>query len=179
MPALTQATAGRHAELMPYTVEMGEATRGFTPSFDAYFAAFGRIAEIDAEATRWFARCPVALCPVAPDVAPPVGVFAFPPVDGEPPRPGGKLSLCAYASALGLPALALPVLRSAAGLPVGVQLMARRGQELTLLAIAERLERRSAAGSIPTTVGRPQRPPLDRGSPIHKDRPAYNRGGRG
>ena len=140
VPALTQATAGRHAELMPYTVEMSEATRGFIPSFDAYFAAFGRIAEIDAEATRWFARCPVALCPVAPDVAPPVGVFAFPPVDGEPPRPGGKLSLCAYASALGLPALALPVLRSPAGLPTGVQLMGRRGQERTLIAIAERLE---------------------------------------
>ena len=73
---------------MPYIAEMAEATRGFTPSFDAYFAAFGRIAEIDAEATRWFARFPVALCPVAPDVAPPLGVFAFPPVDGEPPQAG-------------------------------------------------------------------------------------------
>jgi aspartyl-tRNA(Asn)/glutamyl-tRNA(Gln) amidotransferase subunit A len=138
--ALTQATAGRDAELMPYIVEMGEQTRGFTPSFDAYFAAFERIAEIDAEATRWFARCPVALSPVAPDVAPPAGVFAFPPVDGVPPNPGGKLSLCAYASALGLPAVALPVLRSPAGLPAGVQLMARRGQERTLLAIAGQLE---------------------------------------
>jgi Asp-tRNA(Asn)/Glu-tRNA(Gln) amidotransferase A subunit family amidase len=141
VPALTEATAGHEAaELMPYIVEMGEATDGFTPSFGAYFAAFERIAEIDAEAMRWFSRCPVALCPVAPDVAPPVGVFAFPPVDGEPLKPGGKLSLCAYASALGLPAVALPVLRSPAGLPAGVQLMARRGQERTLLAIAERLE---------------------------------------
>jgi amidase len=140
VPALTQATAGREAELMPYMVEMAEASRGFTPSFDAYFEAFGRIVEIDAEATRWFERFPVALCPVAPDVAPPVGVFEFPPVDGEPPRPGGKLSLCSYANALGLPAVALPVLRSPAGLPVGVQLMARRGQERTLLALAERLE---------------------------------------
>lgn len=141
VPAMTRATAGHAAaELMPYLVEMGEASSGFTPSFDAYFEAFGRIAEIDAEATCWFERCPVAVCPVAPDVAPPVGVFAFPPVDGEPARPGGKLSLCSYANALGLPALALPVMRSPAGLPVGVQLMARRGQERTLLAIAERLE---------------------------------------
>ena len=140
VPAMKRAVAGHEAELMPYVAEMGEASRGFTPSFDAYFAAFERIAEIDAEATRWFARCPVALCPVAPDVAPPVGRFVFPPVDGEPPRPGGKLSLCAYANALGLPALAVPVLRSPAGLPVGVQLMARRGQERTLVAIAERLE---------------------------------------
>ena len=68
------------------------------------------------------------------------GRFAFPDVDGEPPRPGGKLSLCAYASALGLPALALPVQRAPGGLPVGVQLVARRGEERTLIALAERLE---------------------------------------
>ena len=77
---------------------------------------------------------------MAPDVAPPLGEFAFPPVDGEPVRPGGKLSLCAYPSALGLPALALPVMRGPGGLPVGVQLIARRGEERTLVALAERLE---------------------------------------
>ncbi len=62
--------------------------------------------------------------------------MAWPPIDGEPPRPGGKLSLCAYANALGLPALALPVMRSPGGLPVGVQLMAPRGEDRTLLALA-------------------------------------------
>ncbi|MDP9346125.1 MAG: amidase family protein, partial [Actinomycetota bacterium] len=51
-----------------------------------------------------------------------------------------KLSLCSYASALGLPALAVPVMRSGTGLPVGVQLIARRGEERTLIALATRLE---------------------------------------
>ena len=125
---------------MPYNLEMAEAIRGFEPSFSAYAGAFEQIAEIDALATRWFERTPVALCPVAPDVAPPVGVFAFPPVDGEPTRPGGKLSLCSYANALGLPALAVPVMRSEAGLPVGVQLIGRRGEERTLIALAGTIE---------------------------------------
>jgi Asp-tRNA(Asn)/Glu-tRNA(Gln) amidotransferase A subunit family amidase len=133
-------TAGREDELMPYSAEMSKAMRGFQPSFAAYTAAFEQIASIDAAACEWFERTPVALCPVAPDVAPPVGMFAFPPVDGEPTHPGGKLSLCSYANALGLPALALPVMRSEAGLPVGVQLIGRRGEERTLIALAARIE---------------------------------------
>jgi amidase len=151
VPALMRATAGREDDLMPYNAEQAQAARAFTPSFEAYAAAFERIAAIDAAAQRWFEDHPVALCPVTPDVAPPLGTFAFPPIDGAPPRPGGKLSLCAYASALGLPALALPVMRSADGLPVGVQLLARRGEERTLIALAERLE--AAIGGWPDPDG--------------------------
>ena len=77
------------------------------------------------------------LCPVAPDVAPPVGVVEWPPVDGEPPRPGGKLSLCTYANVLGLPALAVPVIRTP--LPVGVQLIGWHGSERTLIALAREI----------------------------------------
>jgi amidase len=132
--------AGREAQLMSYNADMAQAMRGFEPSFAAYAAAFEQIAAIDAEATTWFERTPVALCPVAPDTAPPVGTFEFPPVDGEPTRPGGKLSLCSYANALGLPAVAVPVARSEEGLPVGVQLIGRRGEERTLIALAGVLE---------------------------------------
>jgi aspartyl-tRNA(Asn)/glutamyl-tRNA(Gln) amidotransferase subunit A len=101
---------------------------------------FTTVAAVDEAADAFFARTPVALCPPAPDVAPPVGTFVFPPVDGEPPRPGGKLTLATYANALGLPAVAVPVMRADGGLPVGVQLMARRGEERTLIALAARLE---------------------------------------
>jgi Asp-tRNA(Asn)/Glu-tRNA(Gln) amidotransferase A subunit family amidase len=132
--------AGREDELMSYNAEMAAAMQSFEPSLPAYVAAFERIAEIDAVVTPWFERTPVALCPVAPDVAPPVGIFSWPPVDGEPTRPGGKLSLCSYANALGLPALSVPVLRSDGGLPVGVQLIARRGEERTLIALARIVE---------------------------------------
>jgi Asp-tRNA(Asn)/Glu-tRNA(Gln) amidotransferase A subunit family amidase len=76
---------------------------------------------------------------VAPDVAPPLR-GSFGSVDGEPVRPGGKLTLCSYASALGLPTVTVPVARTTAGLPVGVQLIGRHGHERALLALARKLE---------------------------------------
>lgn len=138
--ALGPLLKAREVDVMPYIAELAEAAHTFEPSFTTYLAAWQRVAEINATAAAWFARNPIALCPVAPDVAPPVGTFAFPLVDGEPTGSGGKLTLCTYASALGLPALALPVMRTAAGLPVGVQLIGRRGEERTLIALAQRLE---------------------------------------
>ena len=138
--ALGPLLDGRENDVMSYVAEMAESGRGFEPSLESYLGAWERVAEIEGEATAWFALNPIALSLVAPDVAPPVGVFAFPPVDGEPTRPGGKLSLSTYANALGLPALAVPVERSEDRLPVGVQLIGRRGEERTLIALALRLE---------------------------------------
>ena len=66
---------------------------------------------------------------------------SFGPVDGEAIRPGGKLTLCTYANALGLPAVSVPVMVGDAGLPVGVQLIGARGHERALLALARELER--------------------------------------
>ena len=52
-----------------------------------------------------------------------------------------------FVNVTGLPAIALPVHRTAAdagaaGLPMGVQLIGRPGEEATLLAIGRQLERR-------------------------------------
>ena len=82
--------------------------RAFEPSIERYITAFDELAALEDNAAAWFRGHPVALCPVALDVAPPVGIVEWPPVDGEPTRPGGKLSLCTYANVLGLPALAVP-----------------------------------------------------------------------
>jgi Asp-tRNA(Asn)/Glu-tRNA(Gln) amidotransferase A subunit family amidase len=48
---------------------------------------------------------------------------------------------CKLASALGLPAAVVPVLRSPEGLPVGVQIVGRRGREDEVLAAARAIER--------------------------------------
>jgi len=92
------------------------------------------------EADRWFERHLAGLCPAAPEVAPPLRGAWSSEIDGVPTHPGGKLTLATYASALGLPAVCVPVMRSPAGLPVGVQLNGRRGSERTLLALARVLE---------------------------------------
>jgi len=131
--------AGREEELSPPVREMLEALRGFEPALAPYVDAFARLLALEHEADAWLERHGAALCPVAPDVAPPLR-GSFGPVDGEPVRPGGKLTLCTYASALGLPAVAVPVARTTGGLPVGVQLIGRRGHERALLALARELE---------------------------------------
>ena len=53
---------------------------------------------------------------------------------------GGKLALCTLASAVGLPAAAVPVLRTDDGLPIGVQLIGGRGRDLEVTAAARTLE---------------------------------------
>ena len=130
---------GREEELSPPIREMLGALRGFEPALAPYLDAFARLLALELEADAWLERHGAALCPVAPDVAPPLR-GSFGPVDGEPVRPGGKLTLCTYASALGLPAVVVPVARTTAGLPVGVQLIGRHGHERALLALARELE---------------------------------------
>jgi Asp-tRNA(Asn)/Glu-tRNA(Gln) amidotransferase A subunit family amidase len=140
--SLPAVVAGREQEVSPYIREMLAAARGFEPDWAAYFAASGQLARLEVEADRWFEEHPVAVCPAAPEVAPPLGGAWSAEIDGVPTRPGGKLTLATYASALGLPAACVPVMRSDAGLPVGVQLIGRRGSERTLLTLAGELEGR-------------------------------------
>ena len=63
----------RDAELAPYNRGAVAFARTFTPSLERYIAAFDELAALEEEARAWFREHPVALCPVAPDVAPPVG----------------------------------------------------------------------------------------------------------
>jgi amidase len=55
-------------------------------------------------------------------------------------RPGGKFTLRTLANAVGLPAAAVPVLRTEDGLPIGVQLIGGRGRDLEVIAAARTLE---------------------------------------
>jgi Asp-tRNA(Asn)/Glu-tRNA(Gln) amidotransferase A subunit family amidase len=130
---------GREAELTPYVREMVEQLRGNPASLEPYVAAFDRLATFGREAAAWFARHPVALSPVTPVPAPKLGE-GITEIDGEPPREGGKMTLCSYANALGLPAVSVPAGRTPEGLPLAVQLMGRRRGELELLAVAKDLE---------------------------------------
>jgi Asp-tRNA(Asn)/Glu-tRNA(Gln) amidotransferase A subunit family amidase len=137
--AMPAVVGDRFSELSPYLQEMFSAGSGSAPGLPAYLDASARLARYEGEADDWFREHPVAICPCAPDVAPPLGGRWPAEIDGVPMRPGGKLTLATYASALGLPAVCVPVMR-AEGLPVGVQLIGARGSERSLLALAAELE---------------------------------------
>ncbi len=130
---------GREAELSRYGREFVEQVRGFTPDLGGYLGAGRRLAEVDALAGEWLERHPLVLCPTVPVTAP-LAAEGIVSIDGKPPRPGGKLTLCTYANALGLPAASVPAGRDEDGLPLAVQLMAGRGRDLDVLAVAAELE---------------------------------------
>jgi Asp-tRNA(Asn)/Glu-tRNA(Gln) amidotransferase A subunit family amidase len=144
---LPDVVGDRFGELSPYLQEMFASAGDFRPSWDAYLDASARLARYEVEADAWLAEHPVAVCPAAPEVAPPLRGAWSAEIDGVPTRPGGKLTLATYASALGLPVVCVPVMRAeGSGLPVGVQLIGARGSERTLLSLAAELESSGAAG---------------------------------
>jgi Asp-tRNA(Asn)/Glu-tRNA(Gln) amidotransferase A subunit family amidase len=86
------------------------------------------VAELEARAAEWLDEVPVLLCPPAASPAFELGY-------GEPDI-FDLFHHCKLASALGLPAAVVPVSASPEGLPVGVQIVGRRGREDEVLAVA-------------------------------------------
>lgn len=76
---------------------------------------------------QWLRDCDVLLMPTAPQRA-----FAF-----GTPAPANQADLTAYANMAGNPALSVPLPVPADELPVGLQLVGRRGDDLRLVALAE------------------------------------------
>jgi len=72
----------------------------------------------------------------------PVGTITTSDVDGEGFRPRSRAfnPFCSLANRTGVPACSVPLFWNREGLPVGVQLLARFGDEATLFRIASQLE---------------------------------------
>ena len=79
---------------------------------------------------NWMKDCDVVVLPTTPQAA-----FPF-----DAPLPENQADYTAPASVLGLPAISIPCGRSPEGLPLGLQLIARRGADSLLLGVAASLE---------------------------------------
>jgi Asp-tRNA(Asn)/Glu-tRNA(Gln) amidotransferase A subunit family amidase len=77
-----------------------------------------------ASATAWLAGYDALIAPPAPAPAP------------EGLGTTGDPSCCTFASLVGFPAVTIPIGRAASGLPVGMQLVARAGEDDALLSVA-------------------------------------------
>lgn len=130
-----------HRELLSrYGRQVLDGVGGFTPDLALYVGAACRLSELEADVDGFFDRHPIALCPVVP-VPAPVAATGITTIDGEPARPGGKLTLCTYANVFGLPAASVPAGRAPdTGLPLAVQVIGRRGGDGDVLATAAQLE---------------------------------------
>jgi Asp-tRNA(Asn)/Glu-tRNA(Gln) amidotransferase A subunit family amidase len=107
--------------------------RGRAASAFDYQRACARIPAINEGFEEIFERCDALVTPAAPGTAP-RGLDST----GDP-------SFCTLWSLCGMPAITLPLLRGADGLPMGVQLVGRRDGDLRLLRTARWLASRLAA----------------------------------
>lgn len=128
------------APLSPQLAWQWEAVRGRVLDLDGYLAALSLRTELEREVDAWLEEHPILLAPVAATPAYPLGVLEAPLAGGDPVPLFELYASCTYASALGLPAAAVPAQRAPGGLPVAVQVIGRRGREGEVLAIARRLE---------------------------------------
>jgi Asp-tRNA(Asn)/Glu-tRNA(Gln) amidotransferase A subunit family amidase len=83
-----------------------------------------------------------------------------PAAPGEAPAAAttGNPVFCTIWTYLGTPAVTLPLLQSERGLPLGVQLVARRGNDARLLRTAQWLGRTLESGGSPSAAARERRP---------------------
>ncbi len=145
------------ASLRDQPQDFDPATRGrllagaFIPAAEVIQAQRLR-RRVHEEALRLFDRFDVLLAPATPCAAPRLRQPTI-VIDGQevPTRPNLGL-LAQPISAIGLPALTVPVLGSGAGLPIGVQIIAPPWREDRLFQVAARLER---AGVVSAPVAQP------------------------
>jgi aspartyl-tRNA(Asn)/glutamyl-tRNA(Gln) amidotransferase subunit A len=93
-------------------------------------AAYARLRELAEAAPSAFEAVDAILAPTAPQTA-----FAF-----EEPAPANQADFTAWANFAGLPAAALCTGVSAEGLPLSIQIIAAKGEDARVLAIAQALE---------------------------------------
>ena len=91
------------------------------------------VSELEARAFDWLDEHPILLCPAAATPAFELGY--------DEPDVFDRFHHCKLASALGLPAAVVPVSTSPDGLPVGVQIVGRRGREDEVLSTARAIAR--------------------------------------
>jgi Asp-tRNA(Asn)/Glu-tRNA(Gln) amidotransferase A subunit family amidase len=119
----------RLSDSLRATIEEGRAVRALN-----YLQALARIPQLDASLTELFEqRYDAILTPAAAGTAP-AGLAST----GDP-------AFCSLWTMVGLPAISVPIMRGANGLPLGVQLVGRRHGDARLLRTARWLVARVAA----------------------------------
>lgn len=87
-----------------------------------------------------FTEIDLLLAPTVPCVAWPLIQLGPATIGGRPAGPRGHAVFTPFVNHARLPAISIPCGRDAAGLPFGLQLIARRGQDRTLLRAARQIE---------------------------------------
>jgi amidase len=99
-----------------------------------------RFAELAARFRAWFGDADVMLSPTSPVLPPRVGAYEALPPEEAFRRAAEVGAFTAAWNVAGQPAASLPLAFSRSGLPIGVQLVGRAGEDETVLALSRQLE---------------------------------------
>jgi aspartyl-tRNA(Asn)/glutamyl-tRNA(Gln) amidotransferase subunit A len=106
----------------------------------AYFGALQVVRALQSELSGFFRDYDLILTPSAAAL-PWLATQSHPEeIDGQPVGPRGHAVFTAFANLAGCPGINLPCAPSAAGLPIGFQLVGAQGADATVLAVAEQYE---------------------------------------
>jgi aspartyl-tRNA(Asn)/glutamyl-tRNA(Gln) amidotransferase subunit A len=116
-------------------IERGLSLRGVEVT-----AALGASAAIRTVFAAFFCEFDLLLAPTVPCVAWPLVQLGPKMIDGKEASPRAHAAFTPFVNHARLPAISIPCGRDASGLPFGIQIIARRGQDRTLLRAAMCIE---------------------------------------
>jgi aspartyl-tRNA(Asn)/glutamyl-tRNA(Gln) amidotransferase subunit A len=138
-------------KVAPAIAEMAEA--GSKYSARDYLDALDRVAALQQSFDAFFTQYDFLLTPAAAAMPWPAGESHPAVIDGRPVGPRGHAVFTAIANALGLPAMSLPCVVDDGALPIGLQVIAARGRDRTLLNFARDYEGKLFAHRWPDALG--------------------------
>jgi aspartyl-tRNA(Asn)/glutamyl-tRNA(Gln) amidotransferase subunit A len=125
--------------LTPPLAAMAEAGAALPAA--RYFDAMNAAMEARRRLQGVFAKFDLILTPAIAALSWPAGETHPAEIDGRPVGPRGHAIFTAFANATGVPAISVPCKPSAAGLPIGFQLVGPFGADALLCAVAAQYER--------------------------------------
>ena len=135
-----QKNAGQFDPDIAKQIERGLSWRGIEVA-----AALGASSAIRAAFAAFFCEVDLLLAPTVPCVAWPLVRLGPATIGGKEASPRAHAAFTPFVNHARLPAISIPCGCDTSGLPFGIQIMARRGQDRLLLRAAKRIEREIAS----------------------------------